>query len=56
MGKQVAWAAVGMSWTFVVTYVIMFLINLIPGCKFRATEDAQIVGMDVSGPAEQSGS
>ena len=24
----------------------MFLINLIPGCHFRATEEAEIVGMD----------
>ncbi|KAK4687861.1 ammonium transporter, Amt family, partial [Tremellales sp. Uapishka_1] len=46
LGKQVAWAAVGISWTFVVTYVIMFVINLIPGCHFRADEEAEIVGMD----------
>ena len=46
MGKQVAWAAVGVSWTFVVTLAIMFVINLIPGCKFRASDEAQIVGMD----------
>jgi hypothetical protein len=26
----------------------MFVINLIPGCKFRATMEAEIVGMDVS--------
>jgi hypothetical protein len=48
LGKQVAWACVGLSWTFVVTYAIMFVINLIPGCKFRATMEAEIVGMDVS--------
>lgn len=35
-----------MSWTFVVTYAICFVINFIPGCKFRATEEAEIVGMD----------
>ncbi|RSH87420.1 hypothetical protein EHS25_003330 [Saitozyma podzolica] len=46
LGKQVAWACVGLSWTFVVTYAIMFVINLIPGCKFRATMEAEIVGMD----------
>jgi hypothetical protein len=46
MGKQVAWAAVGVTWTFVVTLAIMFVINLIPGCKFRASDEAQIVGMD----------
>ncbi|OCF42935.1 amt family ammonium transporter [Kwoniella heveanensis CBS 569] len=46
LGKQVAWAAVGLAWTFVVTYAIMFVINLIPGCHFRSTEEAEIVGMD----------
>ena len=46
LAKQIAWIAVGSAWTFVVTYLIMFLINLIPGCKFRATEEAEIVGMD----------
>ncbi|KAK8864358.1 hypothetical protein IAR55_001605 [Kwoniella newhampshirensis] len=44
--KQIVWALVGLSWTFVVTYAIMFVINLIPGCKFRSTEEAEIVGMD----------
>jgi Amt family ammonium transporter len=46
LGKQVAWIAVGSAWTFVMTYLIMFLINFIPGCHFRATEEAEIVGMD----------
>ncbi|TYJ55702.1 hypothetical protein B9479_003608 [Cryptococcus floricola] len=46
LGKQLVWVVVGMGWTFVVTYAIMFVINLIPGCQFRATEEAEIVGMD----------
>jgi len=46
LAKQIAWIAVGSAWTFVMTYIIMFLINFIPGCKFRATEEAEIVGMD----------
>lgn len=46
LGKQVAWIAVGISWTFVVTYAIMFVINLVPGLHFRATEEAEVVGMD----------
>lgn len=46
LGKQVAWAVVGITWTFVITYAIMFLINLVPGLHFRATEEAEIVGMD----------
>ncbi len=46
-GKQVAWAAVGFTWTFVVTYAIMFVINLVPGLHFRASDEAEVVGMDV---------
>jgi ammonia channel protein AmtB len=48
LGKQVAWCVVGFAWVFVVTYAIMFVINFIPGCKFRSSEEAEIVGMDVS--------
>jgi Amt family ammonium transporter len=44
--KQIAWIAVGTAWTFVVTYIIMFLINLVPGLHFRADDEAQVVGMD----------
>ncbi|GHJ87915.1 hypothetical protein NliqN6_4317 [Naganishia liquefaciens] len=46
LGKQVAWIAVGVAWTFVVTYAIMFVINLVPGLHFRASEEAEVVGMD----------
>jgi Amt family ammonium transporter len=48
LGKQVAWICVGVAWTFVVTYAIMFVINLVPGLHFRASEEAEVVGMDVS--------
>lgn len=44
--KQLAWAAVGFTWTFVVTYAIMFVINLVPGLHFRASDEAEVVGMD----------
>jgi Amt family ammonium transporter len=46
LGKQVAWICVGVAWTFVVTYAIMFVINLVPGLHFRASEEAEVVGMD----------
>lgn len=32
--------------TFVVSYALMFLINLIPGCKFRVDEEGEIIGVD----------
>lgn len=44
--KQIAWIVASLAWTFGVTYAIMFVINFIPGCHFRATEEAEIVGMD----------
>ena len=46
LAKQLAWVAVCFAWTFGVTYAIMFVINFIPGCSFRSTEEAEIVGMD----------
>lgn len=32
--------------TFVVCWILMTLINLIPGCKFRTDEEGEIVGVD----------
>ena len=46
LAKQIAWIAAGTGWTFVMTYIIMFLINLVPGLHFRASEEAEVVGMD----------
>ncbi|KAL7421809.1 hypothetical protein Q5752_003580 [Cryptotrichosporon argae] len=46
LAKQLAWASVGVGYTFVVTLAIMYVINLIPGCRFRASEEAELVGMD----------
>lgn len=28
------------------SYALMFLINLIPGCKFRVDEEGEIIGVD----------
>mgnify|MGYP006876451338 CR=1 FL=1 len=28
------------------SYSLMFLINLIPGCKFRVDEEGEIIGVD----------
>ncbi|KAK4699001.1 ammonium transporter, Amt family, partial [Phenoliferia sp. Uapishka_3] len=46
VGYQFAWIAYCWGWTFVMTYIIMYIINIIPGCHFRASEEAEIVGMD----------
>lgn len=31
---------------FVVSWILMTLINWIPGCKFRTDEEGEIVGVD----------
>ncbi|BGP35983.1 hypothetical protein JCM10296v2_007835 [Rhodotorula toruloides] len=46
VGKQLAYICAVWGWTFVVSYALMFLINLIPGCKFRVDEEGEIIGVD----------
>ncbi|GAA5833570.1 hypothetical protein JCM11251_003529 [Rhodosporidiobolus azoricus] len=46
VGKQLAYIFAVWGWTFVVSYILMFLINLIPGCKFRVDEEGEIIGVD----------
>ncbi|GAA5908498.1 hypothetical protein JCM5296_004777 [Sporobolomyces johnsonii] len=46
VGKQLAYICAVWGWTFVVSYLLMFLINLIPGCKFRVDEEGEIIGVD----------
>ncbi|GAA5884023.1 hypothetical protein JCM16303_001363 [Sporobolomyces ruberrimus] len=46
VGKQLAYVCACWGWTFVVSYILMFLINLIPGCKFRTDEEGEIIGVD----------
>lgn len=49
--KQLAWVGAGGSWSFVVTYLIMIIINRIPFCSFRVDLDSEVKGIDV----DQSG-
>ena len=35
-----------MAYTFVVTYLIIFVIDHIPGLKVRCTEEQEILGID----------
>ncbi|KAG0655762.1 hypothetical protein C6P46_000724 [Rhodotorula mucilaginosa] len=46
VGWQLAYICAVWGWTFVVSYSLMFLINLIPGCKFRVDEEGEIIGVD----------
>lgn len=43
---QLADSACGGAYSFTGTCLILFLLNLIPGLKIRASEDAEILGID----------
>lgn len=46
LGYQVADSVTGGLYSFCGTCLILFVINLIPGLRIRASEDAEILGMD----------
>ena len=43
---QLAYIVSAMSYSFVMSALIAFLINLVPGLHLRASEEAELVGMD----------
>lgn len=46
MGYQLAAACTCAVWSFVVSIILLFIINKIPGCHIRATEDDELKGLD----------
>jgi Amt family ammonium transporter len=46
LGYQLADSLAGGVYSFVGTCIILFVINLIPGLRLRASEDAEILGID----------
>ena len=46
LGYQLADSVTGFGYSFLGSCLILFLINLIPGCHLRATEEAEVMGMD----------
>lgn len=46
MGYQFAGTVAAFAWTFVMTCLILFLINLVPGLSLRATPEEEELGMD----------
>jgi len=46
VGYQLAWCCACWGWTFVVSYALLFIIDKIPYCNFRASDEAEVVGMD----------
>lgn len=46
MGYQLAAATSCAVWAFCVSCILLFIINKIPGCHIRATEEEEIMGLD----------
>ena len=46
MGYQLADSFAGFAYSFSGSCLILFLINLIPGCSLRASEEAEVLGID----------
>ncbi|KAI1814108.1 ammonium transporter [Poronia punctata] len=46
LAYQLADSAAGAAYSFVGTCIILFVINLVPGLKIRASEEAEILGID----------
>jgi len=46
LAHQLTDAVTGFSYSFGMTCIILFVMNLIPGLSLRATEEAEIIGID----------
>jgi len=46
LGVQIAYICACSAYTFVVTVIICYAVNAIPGLKLRASEEAELLGMD----------
>ena len=46
LGYQLADSVAGGSYSFSVTCLILFVMNMIPGLRLRATEESEVLGMD----------
>lgn len=46
MGYQLAAATTCAAWSFVVTCILLFVINKIPGCHIRAKDEDELRGLD----------
>lgn len=48
MGLQLAAATVCAAWSFVISCILLFIIDKIPGCKIRVSEEEELAGLDVT--------
>ncbi|KAL4402962.1 ammonium transmembrane transporter [Malassezia pachydermatis] len=54
LGYQLADSCSGFGWSFVLTFILLFIIDHIPGCKFRSDERDEVIGMDISQVGEEA--
>ncbi|KAI8984326.1 ammonium transporter AmtB-like domain-containing protein [Mycotypha africana] len=48
LGYQLAEATAGAAWSFVITYLILFIMNKIPGLSLRVDRESELQGLDVA--------
>ncbi|KAI8812735.1 ammonium transporter AmtB-like domain-containing protein [Cladochytrium replicatum] len=53
LGYQLAGTAAIAVWSFGISYVILSVLNLIPGLRLRVPEESELLGLDVSHMGEQ---
>jgi ammonium transporter, Amt family len=46
MGTQLAAATVCAAWAFTISCILLFIIDRIPGCHIRASEEEELMGLD----------
>lgn len=54
LGYQIADSCYGVGWSFVITMVLLFLIDRLPYCHFRATEEEELLGIDLAQIGEEA--
>ena len=54
LGYQLADSCAGFGWSLVATFILLVLIDHIPGCRFRCSEKDEIVGTDISQIGEEA--
>ena len=54
LGYQLADSCAGFGWSFVVTFILLFAIDHIPGCHLRCSEKDEVVGTDISQVGEEA--
>ncbi|PWN47859.1 ammonium transporter [Violaceomyces palustris] len=53
LAYQLADSAAGFGWSFVLTMILLFAIDRIPGCHFRTSEEDEILGIDLAQVGEE---